>query len=443
MAAASSIDITPPVGIYLHNWSYSTRERSEGIHRPLFASLLVLGPRAHDEPSLIVSLDLGWWMEEDDESALRSALLDACSIPPERLILALTHTHSGPSIARADRDRPGGELIDPYLTGITESICAEARRLFSATRPATLEWSYGRCDLAVSRDLYVPDAGRFVVGANPAGDADDTLLVGRLTAEGGSIAAVLVNYAAHPTSLGGDNALVSPDYLGSARELIQDATGGVFLFLQGASGDLSPRIQYSGDPSIADRNGRVLGHAVLATLERMLPPATVYDYDVTIESGAPLGIFAARTADPCDGATYRQHELELPTQENRPPAAVDPRVQADRETRASRVRSNAADPVTTFTVTVWEIGPAVVFAYPGEAYSELQMQLREAAPDRPVVVVNLANGPHKGYVAPEAAYSDARYPAWQSPLAPGCFEKLLGTCMHHLAMMINRDRSTA
>jgi hypothetical protein len=39
------------------------------------------------------------------------------------------------------------------------------------------------------------------------------------------------------------------------------------LFLQGASGELSPRNQYSGDTALADKNGEILGHAIISTIK--------------------------------------------------------------------------------------------------------------------------------------------------------------------------------
>ena len=69
------------------------------------------------------------------------------------------------------------------------------------------------------------------------------------------------------------------------RELVEDATGKPCVFLQGASGDLGPREGYVGDSAVADRNGRQLGHAVLATLESMPPPGTRYCYRGPLVSG--------------------------------------------------------------------------------------------------------------------------------------------------------------
>src|SRR5690606_3129471 len=108
---------------------------------------------------------------------------------------------------------------------------------------------------------------RLLVGFNPKEQADDTLLVGRVTDAKGKISGTIVNYACHPTTLAWENRLISPDYVGAMRELVEGNSDAPCLFLQGASGELSPAEQYSGDSALADAYGRQLGYAALAALE--------------------------------------------------------------------------------------------------------------------------------------------------------------------------------
>ena len=87
------------------------------------------------------------------------------------------------------------------------------------------------------------------------------MLVARGIAESGETLGTVVNYACHPTTLAWENTLLSPDYVGAMREVVEAHTRSPCLFLQGASGDLGPRDGYVGDPAVADRNGRQLGFA--------------------------------------------------------------------------------------------------------------------------------------------------------------------------------------
>lgn len=433
-AAATTCDITPEVGIHLHNWSYSPHQVSTGVHEPLIATVVSIIPD-DGEPAVIVSLDLGWWMEASDEAALRQAILDQCELEPSHLIVALSHTHSGPSICRSDIAAAGGNLIAPFLDRIASLVAVAAREVVAAAVPALLEWTTASCTLAANRDLWLAGEQRYVVGTNDSVDADDTLLVGRLTAVGdGSSIATICNYAVHLTSLGGGNSLLSPDLLGAARRLVTGHTGAPMLFLQGASGDLAPRIQYASEPSVADTNGMVLGHSVLSALLVMDPPGRELTLDAIIESGAPLAMHAWTRREPTKQASFAVQSITLATQSNVPaPAPIE--IMRDRLVRAQRVGSNVSAGTSEFPITVWELGDLVIFAYPGEAYSLLQQTMRSRFPERPLVFVNLANGPHQGYLAPDHAYDDGRYPAWQSPIARGGFEQLATFCIDYLSAL--------
>ena len=63
----------------------------------------------------------------------------------------------------------------------------------------------------------------------------------------------MVNYACHPTTLAWQNTLISPDYVGAMREVVGSRHDAPCLFLQGASGDVGPRVGFVGDTEQAAR----------------------------------------------------------------------------------------------------------------------------------------------------------------------------------------------
>src|SRR5579871_173459 len=144
-------DITPPAGIYARNWGAATHDVAEGVHRPLTATALALRAALDEPPLILVALDLGWWRAHDDERALREALLEALDLEPARVVIALSHTHAGPSICREDADRPGGHLVGPYLDSVRDTAIRISRQALESGAPCTLTWKYGRCDLARNR----------------------------------------------------------------------------------------------------------------------------------------------------------------------------------------------------------------------------------------------------------------------------------------------------
>jgi hypothetical protein len=164
LIGAAREDITPPVGIYARNWGAAVHDTAEGTHRPLTATALTLRAAADAAPLVLVSLDLGWWRSAADEWYLRGYVLETLGLPEANLLLSLTHTHSGPSLAEADADKPGGPLIGPYRERVRGAVVAAIQGAMAAAQWATLDFGTGRGMLAHNRDLPAPNAPRFLSG---------------------------------------------------------------------------------------------------------------------------------------------------------------------------------------------------------------------------------------------------------------------------------------
>ncbi|WP_258132257.1 hypothetical protein [Microbacterium sp. MYb62] len=421
-------DITPPIGIRAKNWGPADWERSEGAHRPFeLTALAVIG--GDERPRVLLAVDGTWWRRVADEQGVRGAILDGLGLDPDQLMLSLSHTHAGAVLCAADAHLPGGELIPGYLEALAAAGVGAGREALDGAVPGLIEWTTGSCALAADRELDVD--GRALVGYNPAGEADDTVTIGRLSVDG-AVRGTLVNYACHPTTLAWQSREVSPDYVGAMREIVESATGAPCLFVQGASGELAPREQYTGDVAIADRHGRSLGHAVLAALDALPAPGDELALDGVVESGAPLAIWTGRAALGGDGAAGAVTSVELPLRDL--PTLdelaeewkdIDPRSREERLGRARNLRDGYIDgPTVPHPVWAWCLGDAVIVGHPGEAYSRLQTTLRARFPEVPIVVMNLTNGPGFVYLPTRDAYDRGAYQAWQTPLAPGALDLL-------------------
>lgn len=434
------IEITPPAGIYCRNWGAAAHDVARGIHRPLWLTAVAFAERGGGSPLMLIDADLGWWASAAHEREVRGRLLARLGLPAERLLFALTHTHSAPPLSVPEPHWPGRELLAAFQAQLEQAAAEAAEQAITAAEPALLDWHQGRCGLAANRDLPESQAlpagsasGRVLCGYNPPGPADDTLLVGRITAASGRSLGTIVNYACHPTTLAWDNDLVSPDYVGAMRETIQVATEGVpAVFLQGASGELAPRHQYTGDPAVADRHGRELGHAALATLHAMEPPGERLAFDRVVESGAPLAVWRPRRVEPerlATSVTAKRAVVDLPLKAwptaaelEAQIAACPDRALAERLRRRLRIRESLGDAATyPFEIWGWRIGEAVVLGTMAEAYSRIQRRVRAAFPDRAVIWLNLVNG-SVGYLPPADLYEVDIYPAWQTPFDRGSLE---------------------
>lgn len=434
LIGVSQQDITPPLGIYSRNWGAALTDVAIGTHLPLILTCMVIFPkqRNNSQPPLVLfSADLGWWKDASDERLLRESILQSIDVPETHLLFCLSHTHAGPSLSSGDYDKPGGRFIAPYKQMLHEKAVDTYHEACKNAVSATLSWHYGKCDLATNRDMPIPENDRVLVGFNPTIPADDTLLVGKITDESGYIIGTLVNYACHPTVLAWDNQLLSPDYVGAMRSLVEEKTKAPCLFLQGASGELAPPEQYVGDTALADKHGRHLGYSVLATLESMYSPHTQLYFDKLIESGAPLAIWKRKHRIPSDVLRAECIPIEMGLKAILSMEEIDRQLETctdhvlrERLVRMKAMRKNLGKGDTVIVpLWIWRLGEACIVAQPNEAYSHFQQLLREEFTPIPIVVVNIANG-YIGYLPPSNEYNKDMYAVTQTPFAKGSLEHL-------------------
>lgn len=427
-------DITPPIGIYSRCWGAAKHDVATGVHRPLTLTTITFERHRLDTPLVLMSADLMSWRSRDAEAAIIGTILEESRVLRENLMFCLTHTHAAPSVRREDADKPGGALIDAYQQELVGASLRSIKDAQVSKCDATVTWAYGKCDLASNRDFAQPGASRVLCGFNPEGHADDTLLVGRICDDAGKIILAIVNYACHPTTLAWENTLLSPDYVGAMRELVESHTGAPCLFLQGASGELAPAEQYVGDTSVADRHGRRLGFAVLSTLEGMTPPGTQLAYQGVMESGAPLAMWKPEKVPASTTLAAKTRDVVLPLKpmpsarelEEQWRACDDP-VLKERLWRKLGVRKVVGDGDTSpMPLFVWRLGEAFLVGQPNEAYSQFQIELRRAFPDLAIAVMNLVNG-SAGYLPPGDMYDRDCYQVTQSPFERGSLETLIAS----------------
>jgi len=427
-------DITPPVGIYARNWGAAEHDVAESIHRPLTLTALTLSADSNGSPLVLVDADLGWWRPLAVFKRWQSRLLEALDLEPSRLIFALAHTHAAPPLAEVDPLWPGGDLLADWQETVFQTTVETVKRALDNADEGILDWHRGRCQLAAMRDLPDPTSGqnRLLCGYNPHGQADDTLLVGRVTNSAGKVRASLVNYACHPTTLAWENRAISPDFVGAMRETIEAATDDApALFLQGASGDLAPKQQYVGDASVADRHGRGLGFAALATSQDMQPPATQLAFQGAVESGAPLAVWRPEPIAVSNILQAVETTVDLPLKDWPSAAELEQerldctdRALEERLRRKRDIRRQLGDGETyALPITAWRMGDAVLVGCMAECYSQLQQQIRRHFPDRTIICMNLING-SIGYSPPAELYDTDVYQVWQTPFDRGSLEAI-------------------
>jgi len=268
-AGAAAVEIRAPAGVPLAGYgARGPGNHAAGSLAPVEARALVV-EGAGGAPRVAIAVLDALIVVPDLREAVRAAVDD---LALDALVLAATHTHSGPG-GYLD-DRVAGAMIlgwyqPPARTALVEAAVQALRRAAASLRPARLATASARGeDLARNR-------------RREGGPQDPAIPILAVDGDGGAVA-TLFALAAHPTVLSPANLRLSPDYPGAARRRVEAARGGVALFLAGPLGDQEPHLD--GEPEwpedverqvqTAERLGEALGERVLRALAgaRPAPP---------------------------------------------------------------------------------------------------------------------------------------------------------------------------
>jgi len=227
-AGVARRDITPKEPVPM--WGYGARHDalSTGTLDPLQATALVI--QAGDQKLAIVGLDLGRAPAEHSLQEIRKRIKAQAGV--EYSFIAGSHTHHGPVLELVDEPGKGKGRFDAalrYYKQLEDAIVAavvEANAHLVSARLGT-----------TSIQLQGFNRNRHSkLGPRPS---DRDLAIMRFDDMSGKKLAILVNFAAHPTSIPAEELKFSADYVEALRAEIEKQTGATAVFMQGAAGDQS------------------------------------------------------------------------------------------------------------------------------------------------------------------------------------------------------------
>jgi hypothetical protein len=407
-------------------------------------------------------------LAQNDHDELLSALSRSVHVPLENTIVAYSHTHASGWFKRDRVGFPGGELIPPYLEEMRSKLVPVSQAAVESMQEVIITYATGHCNMAGIRDYWDEANGLYVCGFNPDVEADDTVLVARITDLAGNLVATIVNYACHPITLAWENTLISPDFVGGMREEVERLTGAPCIYAQGALGDLGPRRAYVGDAAVADRNGRWLAYAALSTLESMGPPATEFEYQGPVISGATLGTwahvpFTLERDQQVSVFRVGTYTVDLPHKPRPDPGALEQEIeqwsvrQKEADERGDRIAARdygargerarrwqerikympETDGATyPLHFSVYRMGDAVWVMCGAEPYSIIQVELRRRFPDVAILFSSVTSDFSAAYLLPKDRYGQGLYQEEPSILAPGCLETLTDAIAHQVAQVL-------
>ena len=250
-AGAAVVKIAAPKGTPLAGYSQrGPFNRSQGEIAPVEARALVVVGQGGRPRVGLVALDI-----LIVTPTLRQAIRERVApLDLDGLVVAATHTHSGPggySESRITGAAVLGWHHAEVLRALTDAAGSALENATRALAPAAL-------GVAIASSPSLAENRR-----HPGGPMDPSIPVLRVDGASGAPIATLFSLAAHPTLLRYDNARLAPDYPGPARELVEAKRGGVALFVAGPLGDQKPRratpADAPPDPAAQLRNVRALG----------------------------------------------------------------------------------------------------------------------------------------------------------------------------------------
>lgn len=386
-AGTAEADITPPVGVDLTGY-VARLGHSVGVHDALYARALVL--EDGETRAAIVVCDLLALADETVQAA-REAIAAAVGTAPEHVMLACTHTHSGPATVFLHQC---GEVDPRYVATLPGALRDVAAAAAARLEPA--------CVAAGAGDLPQGAFNRRGSGSTP----DTTVGVVRLTRIDGTVMATLMTYGCHPVVMGPDNLLISADYPGVAARTVAEALGGTALFLTGACGDVNP-VRRGAFAEVA-----WLGEAVAVEVTRVaegLGAGEVGRLTCASEVLAlPLTPVAARDAQAATVEGCRQALREAEALGEPVPIRIARAMLNWAEALAARMDRGEVPTTARAEVQAIGLGPVVLVGVPGELFSSLGARIKAAPGRRQAFVAGYTNG-DIGYIPDAGAYAAGGY----------------------------------
>lgn len=446
MAGVGRCDITPAPGTPQGGWGAATHQRGLDADMPLYATALVLEKAG--KAVAIIDLDL-IGCETDWSNKIMDAIVGLTGLARENTRLSWTHTHSGPNTFRLKTITEGLDMVLSYMEGLPLRIASAVWKAQQNLKPVRVSAGSGKCEINVNRRLKLPD-GTVVVGRNWDGPADSTVRVVRIDDLDETPLATIVHYACHPTTMAWQCQYFTPDYPGMARQTVERELGGLCLFLQGATGNLTPRRGFTGDSKIYRHLGSLLGleaAKVAATIET-LPREE--NFQGVLQSGAPIALYEDRPKEP-EAADLRviYRTLKLPIKPTRPPAELEAeaevaRKELERERRdghPERIRAAIAKATQAGwradyarmyhgkTDVDWplqgiRIGPVALLAIAGEPFTEINQEIVSRSPFAHTLFSGYSHGGF-GYIPARNTYAEGGYEVEASPFSPGAHDVIV------------------
>lgn len=441
---ASLVDITSPAGYRM--CGYFNERLNTGLHDPLTARVLYL--EQGDQRAALVICDL-CFIDVGITQRVRRGLAERMNFAQTSVVIAATHSHTGPEYAGPLRDyfhqqaiaRDGADRLEAvdYPAELAAKIVDAVVAASSRAQPARLAIALGDgSGLSFNRRFHMQDGSvvfnpgklnpQIVRTAGPV-DPDVDVLVARSAATHRPLACLTV-FALHLDTVGGTD--YSADFPFFLHTQLEKHFGQpcMSLFANGTCGDIN-HIDVSHDRpqrgfDEAQRIGDELARRVMAALPEARPLA------------APS--FAARI-----------QTVNVPLQEYAQEAITSARRNMDlvgtsslgflEQVEAVKIVSLASRPKRSqpMEVSVMRLDDSTaIVGLPGEVFVDLGLAVKQRSPFANTAVIELIGDYH--YIPTRKAFAEGSYETVNSIIAPGGGEMLVATAVSMLKDLAPKGR---
>lgn len=428
-AGAAWVNITPKTGAPMGGY-YKFRA-VEGVRDPLYAKTIVL--EKDGTLAALVVLDHVRTARPMMEAA-KKLIQEQCGIAPDHVMISATHTHTGPDLPRGTMmdditkatSPPGMEYANSLAGLIVKSI-NEAKSKLAAARPAVAMGlaegiSFNRRVLrdGSSQAIWQP-AKIDPAKEHPAGPVDPQvgLLVFNSTTPQAPPLAAYVNFAMHPTSVGG-GVRVSADYPGVFTKVLNERHGGNMpvVFANGCCGNINSGDYISGKRRSTEELGTALADAATAAWSNLVEVPTRELRARSVTLNLPRRQFTEADIAKAKDIASRMMTENLGTV----PMAEAVCILETQDKKEKNVPLLVDVQVISFSDDV------AVLALPGEIFVEYGLAIKKASPFKHTFIAELANG-SIGYVPTREAFPQGNYEVVSARGDIGTGETLVETAL--------------
>ncbi|MGF9993175.1 neutral/alkaline non-lysosomal ceramidase N-terminal domain-containing protein [Bacillus mycoides] len=251
------VDITPPLGIDFIGYHRPTGISK--IEEHIYATVYVF--ENNQTKTVFISIDnIGMLIE--DTIIIREQVAHELNVPFKNITVVYTHTHSGPETVGDD------QLIKSYKTILINNVVKGAIIANDNMQLSEVGWNVTMGEIGVNRRERTSD-GKVKMGINENGVVDKRIGVLAIrNYKTKELTGIIVFCTAHPNVFKSDSDILSADYPGLTRGILEQTLNCPVIIVQGAAGNVNAK--YRGSKEALKHMAYILSGTVLT----MLPTVT-------------------------------------------------------------------------------------------------------------------------------------------------------------------------